>query len=209
MFRRIVLFIATLGALVGLALPISVGAVAGDYDYSIVFSAGNNIQNGKILVGKTAPITATLVDKNGTAVAADSKTSWKMKNTTSIGTVSDFTVATDRKSASVKYQAPNESGRAAVIEASTVKNGRTFTNTYSVTTATALVSTSTTKIGAGVTPVVIPDLVGTGGETKGFWGSLTAGFSQMSATTWIVIIVILVCLLVILGLARKEKPVKK
>lgn len=208
MFRRIVLSIATFGALIGFALPISVGAVAGDYDYSIVFSAGNNIQNGKILIGKTAPITATLVDKNGTAAVADSKTSWKMKNTTSIGTVSEFTIAANRKSASVKYQAPNESGRTAIIEASTVKNGRTFTNTYSVTTATTLGAT-TTAIGASVTPVIIPDLVGTGGETKGFWGSLVAGFTQMSATTWIVIIVILVCLLVILGLARKEKPAKK
>lgn len=173
MFRRIVLSIVALGALVCLALPISVGAIAGDYDYSIVFSAGKNIQSGKILVGKSELIVATLVDQNGVPAAADTAASWKMKNTTSVGTVSGFVVAQDKKSAKVEYRAPNESGRAAVIEASTVKNGRTFTNTYSVTTATVLPTTATTIV-AG-TPVNIPDLVGTGGESKGFVGSLVAG----------------------------------
>lgn len=211
MFKKFLSSVGVLAVLGFFLAPISVGAVAGDYDYSLIFSADQNVKSGKILTGSSAIITATLVNNAGSSIAADSATSWKMRNKTSVGTVSNFTVASGLRSASIKYQAPNDLNAQAIIEAVTVKDGRTFSNTFAVTTTNALMTSGTASdisVGA-IEPIQIPDFVGTGGSTGGFWNSLVAGFSQMSATTWAVVVIILICLVVIFSLAKKEATPRK
>lgn len=197
-FALISIFLATLV----LVVPNKVSAVESVYEYTLTLTAGGEVKDGQIEVGKSTTVTATLKDKTGKAVAA-TKGSWSL-TLSGKGTLSSVTVASDNKSASATFTASSTSGDKATIKAQAKKSGKTFSASLEITTASkaeAAVPTEeieTPEIPEAVTPTPTPTV-----PTGGVISTLVAFFQTTGLWLWILIIALLLILFVAMKIRKK------
>lgn len=172
-------------------------AVESVYQYTLTVSAGSEVSDGKIGVGKSTTITATLKDKSGAEVAADVG-SWTM-SLTGKGSLGSATPASGNKSASAQYTASNTVGDKGTVTASAKKGGTAVSGTLELTAASiAKAPAVTSEPGFLLEEEVVA-------PTGGVLNSISAIFAATGIWPWIIILAGLIFLLILLAGRKKEK----
>lgn len=199
MLKSFIKYLCVLGAALALFLP-QAKAVESVYQYTLVISAAD-VTDGKIAAGKTTTVTATLKDRTGQPVAAD--TGSFAITLSGAGTLGSVSVATDEKSASAQYTASGKAGEVGVINSQATKLGSPLYASLQLTV------TDQAAVSPGVITSETPPL-----EKKPFYESILnfvkgiASWDSIANTDTLILLSGIVVLALLL-LARRRRPKNK